>query len=84
MSSIRRNVRLRKEYLYRKSLEGKQRDDYERKQRVKRALAGELSGWPSVCVPGAALVREMRVDVNGEGTCGSEGDVPPPLPSGSG
>eukprot|EP01114_Cavostelium_apophysatum_P012905 TRINITY_DN3006_c0_g1_i1.p1 TRINITY_DN3006_c0_g1~~TRINITY_DN3006_c0_g1_i1.p1 ORF type:complete len:287 (+),score=46.56 TRINITY_DN3006_c0_g1_i1:64-924(+) len=36
---LRRNVRLRKEYLYRKSLEGKERDMYEKKLRIKKALA---------------------------------------------
>mmetsp|Transcript_18686 Transcript_18686/g.40175 ORF Transcript_18686/g.40175 Transcript_18686/m.40175 type:complete len:297 (+) Transcript_18686:130-1020(+) len=35
---LRRNVRLRKEYLYRKSLEGKERAEYERKLLLKRAL----------------------------------------------
>ena len=36
--SLRRNQRLRREYLYRKSLEGKERAIYERKQQVKEAL----------------------------------------------
>lgn len=36
--SIRRNVRLRKEYLYRKSLEGKERESYEKKRKIKEAL----------------------------------------------
>ncbi|GAX76868.1 hypothetical protein CEUSTIGMA_g4314.t1 [Chlamydomonas eustigma] len=35
---LRRNQRLRKEYLYRKSLEGKERAEYERKSVLKRAL----------------------------------------------
>mmetsp|Transcript_21840 Transcript_21840/g.37305 ORF Transcript_21840/g.37305 Transcript_21840/m.37305 type:complete len:296 (+) Transcript_21840:182-1069(+) len=35
---LRRNVRLRKEYLYRKSLEGKERATYERKRQLKKAL----------------------------------------------
>jgi hypothetical protein len=34
-------MRLRKEYLYRKSLEGKEKDAFERKQRIKDAMAGE-------------------------------------------
>lgn len=37
--AVRRNVRLRKEFLYRKSLEGKEREEYERKERIRRALA---------------------------------------------
>lgn len=38
--SIRRNIRLRKEYLYRKSLEGKEKEQYEKKQIVREALQG--------------------------------------------
>lgn len=37
--SVRRNVRLRKEYLYRKSLEGAAREEYEKKRRIREALA---------------------------------------------
>lgn len=40
---LRRNARLRREYLYRKSLEGKEREDYERKRRIQEALQ---SGQP--------------------------------------
>jgi U3 small nucleolar ribonucleoprotein protein IMP4 len=32
---------LRKEYLYRKSLEGKEKELYEKKRKVKRALEGK-------------------------------------------
>eukprot|EP00798_Chlamydomonas_sp_ICE-L_P024623 gene24623-10244_t len=35
---LRRNVRERKEYLYRKSLEGKEKTAYERKRLIKKAL----------------------------------------------
>ncbi len=38
---IRRNTRLRREYLYRKSLEGKERVAYERKRKIREALEGE-------------------------------------------
>ena len=38
---IRRNTRLRREYLYRKSLEGKERQAYERKRKIREALEGE-------------------------------------------
>ena len=41
---LRRNQRLRKEYLYRKGLEGKERAEYERKRQMKRALEGERGG----------------------------------------
>ena len=39
-SMIRRNARLRREYLYRKSLEGKERTEYERKRKIREALDG--------------------------------------------
>ena len=39
---IRRNARLRKEYLYRKGLEGKERTAYEHKRKVRQALEGTL------------------------------------------
>jgi U3 small nucleolar ribonucleoprotein protein IMP4 len=38
MAEVRRNLRLRREYLYRKSLEGREKDEYERKKRVREAL----------------------------------------------
>lgn len=37
---LRRNARLRKEYLYRKSLEGAEREEYEKKRLIRQALAG--------------------------------------------
>jgi U3 small nucleolar ribonucleoprotein protein IMP4 len=40
---LRRNARLRREYLYRKSLEGKERSEYERKRVIREALQGEES-----------------------------------------
>lgn len=42
--AVRRTARLRREYLYRKSLEGKEKELYERKERLKAALAGEEEG----------------------------------------
>ena len=38
---LRRDIRLRKEYLYRKSLEGKQKEEYEKKQKIRDALDGD-------------------------------------------
>jgi len=35
---MRRNTRLRREYLYRKSLEGKEREIYEKKRKLKKAM----------------------------------------------
>jgi U3 small nucleolar ribonucleoprotein protein IMP4 len=37
-STLRRNIRLKREYLYRKSLDVKERQKYERKERIKAAL----------------------------------------------
>lgn len=37
---LRRHARLRKEYLYRKSLEGKERELYEKKRKIRQALEG--------------------------------------------
>ena len=42
--AVRRTARLRREYLYRKSLEGKEKEVYERKERLRAALQGALSG----------------------------------------
>lgn len=39
---LRRNARLRREYIYRKSLEGKERTHFERKKLLRQALEGEL------------------------------------------
>ncbi|KAJ0980854.1 hypothetical protein J5N97_009109 [Dioscorea zingiberensis] len=36
---LRRNIRKRREYLYRKSLEGKEREYYEKKRKIREALA---------------------------------------------
>jgi hypothetical protein len=44
--SLRRNVRLRREYLYRKSLEGKEKAAYERRRLVRSALAGTVDASP--------------------------------------
>jgi len=38
---VRRNVRMRREYLYRKSLEGKEQAAYERKRLIRKALEGK-------------------------------------------
>ncbi|KAL0380899.1 UNVERIFIED_CONTAM: hypothetical protein Sangu_0154200 [Sesamum angustifolium] len=37
---LRRNIRLRREYLYRKSLEGKERLLYEKKRKIREAVEG--------------------------------------------
>ena len=37
---IRRNARLRREYLYRKGLETKEKAVYEKKRKIREAIAG--------------------------------------------
>ena len=61
---IRRNARLRREYLYRKSLEGKEREEYERKRKIREALDGEglfcqcfASAVEDICGQLASLCR---------------------------
>lgn len=44
---LRRNARLRKEYLYRKSLEGKEKEQYEKKRLIRQALAGGCAAFCS-------------------------------------
>ena len=39
---LRRTLRRRREYLYRKSLEGKQREKYEKKRKIQDALRGRV------------------------------------------
>lgn len=39
---IRRNARLRKEYIYRKSLEGTEREVYEKKRKIKDSIASSV------------------------------------------
>jgi len=38
----RRNARMRKEYLYRKSLEGNDKEQYEKKRKLREAIEGKL------------------------------------------
>lgn len=53
MSSIRRNARLRREYLYRKGLEGKEKAIYEKKRKIKKALQ-----------EGKAVPTELKAEYN--------------------
>lgn len=43
---LRRTARLRREFLYRKSLEGEERTEYEKKRAIRRALEGALRSPP--------------------------------------
>jgi hypothetical protein len=51
MSTSRRNVRLRREYLYRKNLEGKEKEVYEKKKRIVDAVAGLSPPFPPLASP---------------------------------
>lgn len=64
---LRRNIRLRREYLYRKSLEGKERLLYEKKRKIKEALQGlpfffliKLTCIYEKCVSSFGLYSEFR------------------------
>jgi hypothetical protein len=50
VSQLRREARLRREYLYRKAREEAQRSAHERKEKVRRALEGTAAGPACVCV----------------------------------
>ena len=66
--SVRRNARLRREYLYRKSLEATERLVYDRKKQLKEAIAGASSWFPpaacrrllTTCRPPAPPWRSQR------------------------
>ena len=57
MSAIRKNARLRREYLYRKSLEGKEKELYEKKRRIREALQ-EGKALPTEFIAEADRLRE--------------------------
>jgi len=59
---LRRNARLRREYLYRKGLEGKEKAEYERKRLIREALAGEMerAGEREREREGGSLARRRR------------------------
>ncbi|EFJ47362.1 hypothetical protein VOLCADRAFT_61433 [Volvox carteri f. nagariensis] len=59
---LRRNVRLRKEYLYRKSLEGKERAAYERKRLIRKALEEGKPIPTELRREEAALRREVELE----------------------
>jgi hypothetical protein len=62
---LRRSTRLRREYLYRKSLEGKERSLYEKKRKIKQALAG-LCFFFFFCFCVFATVREQHCGFRGQ------------------
>ena len=60
---MRRNTRERREYLYRKSLEGKQRAQYEQKRRIQKALAEGKPIPTELAARAEALDRQLALDV---------------------
>ncbi|KAK9162417.1 hypothetical protein Syun_003319 [Stephania yunnanensis] len=63
---LRRNIRLRREYLYRKSLEGKERLLYEKKRKIKEALE-DGKAIPTELVNEEAALRQ-EIDLEDEHT----------------
>lgn len=59
---LRRNVRLRREYIYRKNLEGKERAVYERKQQIKEAIREGKAIPTELKFDSVALRQEMAYD----------------------
>jgi U3 small nucleolar ribonucleoprotein protein IMP4 len=59
---LRRNARLRKEYLYRKSLEGKEAEQYEKKRKIRKALEEGKPIPTEVRAEEASLRREIALE----------------------
>lgn len=59
---LRRDIRLRKEYLIRKSVEGKQKEEYEKKQKVREALASRFVFSNSLYPGGKRVPTELRYE----------------------
>lgn len=77
---LRRNTRLRREYLYRKSLEGKERLHYEKKRRVREALEEGKPIPTELRNEEQALRRE--IDLDDQDRAGSASSLAAsPLPS---
>ncbi len=51
-------TRLRKEYLYRRSLVGKERDTYEKKKKIREALQGNYNCFLRIFESGSDRDRE--------------------------
>lgn len=58
----RRAARLRREYLYRKSLEGKQREEYEKKRTIRQALQEGKPIPTHLRVESAKLKRDVDLE----------------------
>ncbi|RRT39364.1 hypothetical protein BHM03_00060901 [Ensete ventricosum] len=68
---LRRNTRLRREYLYRKSLEGKEREYYEKKRKIREALE-EGKPIPTELRNEEAALRQ-EIDLEDEYTAENDG-----------
>lgn len=59
---LRRDIRLRRDYLYRKSLEGKKKEEYEKKMKVREALASPFLYHSNLFVAGKKVPTELRYE----------------------
>jgi U3 small nucleolar ribonucleoprotein protein IMP4 len=59
---LRRNRRMMEEYLYRKNLEGKEREQYEKKRKIRQALEEGKSIPNELRNEEAALRREIAFE----------------------
>lgn len=59
---LRRNQRLRREYLYRRSLRGKEKEEYEKKRKVQQALKEGKQLPKELHEEAATLQREVALD----------------------
>ena len=75
---LRRNTRLRREYLYRKSLEGKERQHYEKKRRVREALE-EGKPIPTE-LRNEELALRREIDLDDQDRAGFVGSIAPTFP----
>jgi len=66
--ALRRNARLRREYLYKKSLEGPAREAFERREAVRAALASGRPLPTELRRDAAAIARELELE---DGTAGA-------------
>ena len=66
--AMRRNARLRREYLYKKSLEGPARESFERREAVRAALASGKPLPTELRRDAAAISRELELE---DGTAGA-------------
>ena len=65
---LKRNARLRREYLYRKSLEGAELEEYERKRKIRQALEGtQFDETRSALLRGCIMHASFRAPIETRG-----------------